>query len=171
MTSNLPERQLFSTLPAPDADGLRMSPAELTDRVTLLAQAGTFGTTERIQWQRAAVTGEWTAEELLDAVDWLNVHHNGFVKIAHVHERIKQQRSLLRIARMYCWQHPLALDHLNRSHPNLELTERGVMHHWQDYRQEWVQPGGIADQVMAQQSAAEWKRWAAANSKNFRSEL
>jgi hypothetical protein len=168
MSSNVPAVPLFSTLPAVPADDLLMSTAEMRDRLALLDAGGDLGVTERERWQRAAADGQWTAEELLAAVLWLNVHHDGYVKIASVHRQIEGQRKTLRLARAFCWQHPVAVEVLSEvlGEP---LTAADVECFWKDYRRKWL--ADIADRVMAKLSNAEWKRWAIENDRNFRSEL
>src|ERR1700760_1473287 len=160
MTSNVPSTQLFSTLPTLPVDALLMSIPELRDRLALLEAGGELGVTEQERWKRAAADGRWTAEELLTAVEWLNVHHDGYVKIAHVHKQIEGQRKTLRLARMFCWQHPVAVDVLG-AYPGKPVTATDVERFWQDYRADWYREG-IIDRVMATRSDAEWKRWALA---------
>lgn len=169
MTSNLPSPQLFSTLPQLPEGALLMSTFELRDRLALLDAGGDFGVTERHRWEHAAAEGKWTADELLAAVEWLNVNHDGFVKIAHVHKRIETLRSRVRLARMFCWQHPNAIAVVS-AYLDKPVDAAAVERFWQDYRYEWLNDG-VADDIMATQTDAQWIRWAEAESKNFRSEL
>lgn len=169
MSSNVPASALFSTLPILPADALCMSFQELRDRLALLEAGGELGMTERERWQRAAADDKWTAEELLTAVRWLNVNHEGYVKIAHVHKQIEGQRRTLRRARLYCWQHPAAIEVVSEI-TGKPMSAEGMKRFWQDYRYEWFNDG-IADKVMAKLSDDEWKRWAIENDRNFRGEL
>jgi hypothetical protein len=158
----------FESLPAVTAEPL-MTDGELLERVALLDTGGDFGPVQLTRWTRAATLGQWTSEELLTAVDWLNLNHTGYVKIAHVNEHIEGQRKTLRLARMYCWQHELAIPIVAQL-TGWPATAQDVERYWQDYRYEWLNHG-IVDRVMASQSDAAWKKWATENMSNFRSEL
>jgi hypothetical protein len=146
-----------------------MDDTELLQRVALLDIGGDFGPVQHTRWMRAAAEGQWTGEELLTAVDWLNLNHTGYVKIAHVHEQIGRQRKTLRLARMFCWQHENAIGVVSEI-VGRPVTAKDVEHHWQDHRYEWLHEG-IVDRIMATRSEAAWKRWATENARNFHSEL
>lgn len=157
MTSMVPHENPF-----PDS--------KIREFLSILDTGQTLDETQAMRWRFAIEDGNWTPEEAVAAARDLNLHHVGYVKIAHVHENIERQRKTWRLARMFCWQHPTAADFLADRYDrpfDAAATER----HWQDERWDWLKQDGYADQIMERLPAAEWKRWATANSKNFRSEL
>lgn len=158
MSPNVPASPLFSTLPVVSVVELLMTPDELRDRLALLEAGGELGAVERERWRRAAVDGKWTAEELLTAVQWLNVNHEGYVKIAHVHKQIESERSWLRTARLCCQYHELAVTVVSEVR-GAKMTPEQVLHFNQDYRRDWLAPGGFADRIMAFQSTKSWVAW------------
>jgi len=123
MTASVPNQGPFRTIETVAID-LLMSQTELLERVSLLDTGGEFGPVQRTRWIMAAADGGWTPVELLAAVRWLNVHHDGFVKIAHVHKRIERERELLHAAEVLCYEHPVVIKALGYDSPQAARDDR-----------------------------------------------
>jgi hypothetical protein len=147
----------------------RITPEELGRLLNLLDVSEAFDKIVVQRWMLAAEDGEWTPDEVEAAVRWLNLNRTGYIRIAHVHEQVLRQRNLLKLAKMFCWRHPVAkqfvADAFEQTPTPVEMER-----HWQDNRWEWVKSGGIAERVMAALPDAEWRRWAEKNADSFRSE-
>lgn len=85
---------------------------DILDIVGKLDSERAFGGRELANWMVAANGGRWTQEEALSAVEWTNLYHTGFLKIAHVHARIMRERELLNRAKFLCQEHPRVAERL-----------------------------------------------------------
>jgi hypothetical protein len=141
--------------------------AAIREFLSMLDTGQAFDETQSVRWRYAIEDGQWTVEEAMTAARWLNLNHTGYVKIAHVHSQIEEQRGLYRLARFFCWQHEIGRQVINE-HLGREVDFDTAERFWQNYRHEWL--NGIADKVLRQLPPAEWKKWAAENRKNFRAE-
>lgn len=169
MATNVPERpaagqQLFPTIPPQEAT-LLMTSDELRDRVLLMDVGSTLGPTDIVRWQRAAIEGQWTAEELLAAVDWLNLNQSGYVKIAHVHKRIDDMRRWLKLARTFCYLHDVAALTMTAL-TGQEWTPDQVERAYDDNRPLWRET--YQDAVMQVLQPRTWRAWAEQNVDLFR---
>jgi hypothetical protein len=117
------------------------------------------------RWQLAAEDGQWTPQEAMDAARWLNLNQTGYVKIAHVHKRIEDQRKLLKVARAFCHLHPVAAD-VMRAMGDRPYTLEEVERTFDDNRPLWRDR--YQDVVMASRTESAWRTWAEENVDLFR---
>ena len=118
------------------------------------------------RWQLAAEDGQWTPQEAMDAARWLNLNQTGYVKIAHVHKRIEDQRKLLRVARAFCYLHPVAAKVMQTLEQERPYTLEEVERAFDDYRPWWRDKYQKA--VMEALPDSAWRAWAEENADLFR---
>jgi hypothetical protein len=126
---------------------------DVLDLVQQLDFERAFGERELNVWESAANYGKWTVEEAHAAVLWVNVNVTGFVKAAHVHQRIERERELLRKARMLAHEHPAAAAALG--YPSVAACI-------DDYNRDILgwRESDKADHAFAVFTRAEWIEWA-----------
>lgn len=119
---------------------------------------------QAVRWRFAIEDGQWTVSEAMAAARWLNLHHTGYVKIAHVHERILSDRKWLKIARMFCYMHPYAVEVVS-DEADTQLTAEKVRRLYEDNPRAWR--ADYEAEVMSHLTDTEWVTWARANAKQF----
>jgi len=89
------------------------------------------------RWQLAAEDGQWTPEEAMDAARWLNLHHTGYVKIAHLHERIETERKWLKTARVVCFRSDAAIWVMSQTMKYRAVTPEQAVRVYEEDPQAW----------------------------------
>lgn len=126
---------------------------DVLDLVQELDYERVFGERELNVWEGAANYGKWTAIEAHAAALWVNVNVTGYVKAAHVHQRIERERTLLRKARALAHEHPAAAAALG--YPSVAAAADDYQRDILGWRED-----GKADQAFAVLTRAEWIEWA-----------
>lgn len=125
---------------------------DILDFVEKLDSERAFGDRELTNWATAANNGKWIQEEVHSAIEWVNLYHTGFLKIAHVHARIVRERELLHRARYLSHEHPRVAKELGYEgvHECIDAYNRDIFG-WKESKQE------LAFAVLER---GEWIEWA-----------
>lgn len=100
------------------------SNADIQAFLNMLDTGQALDKVQAVRWRCAIEDGRWTVEEAMSAARWLNLNRTGYVNIAHVHERIKRERELLKAAKFLSFEHPAVVKALGFDSPDAAAEAR-----------------------------------------------